>query len=59
MRRLLDAIGYDLQPGEDPVHALNMAAGGRFTAPVKHSKPTDEYPNPRADLNIFNPKPTA
>lgn len=59
VRRLLDAIGYDLMPQEDPVEALNKAAGGKFSAPVKHSKPTDEYPNPRADLNIFNPKAAA
>ena len=57
--RLLTAVGADLQEGEDPVSALNRAAGGRFTSKVTHSKPTEEYPNPRANLDIFNPKPAA
>lgn len=57
--RLLNACGYTLQEGEDPVTALNNAAGSRFTAKITHSKPSDEYPNPRANLDIFHPEPAA
>lgn len=58
LRRLLDAMGADYQAGEDPVAILNSSAGHRFAASVTHSKPTEEYPNPRANLDIFNPKPS-
>lgn len=59
LKRLINAIGVDVLPGEDPVSYLNRAAGNTFGAPVKHSKPTEEYPNPRAELDIFNVHPAA
>lgn len=57
LRRLLDAMGYAPGETEDPVTALNNAAGGKFVAAVKHQAATEEYPTPRANLNIYNPKP--
>lgn len=59
LKRLEQSLGVDSAPGEDPVSYLNRAAGNRFSAPVKHSKPTDEYPNPRAEVDIFNFSPAA
>lgn len=56
--RLLTALGHE-PTNADVVDQLNAAAGGRFVAEVTHTKPTEEYPNPRANLNIFNPKPAA
>lgn len=57
LKRLQIAIGVDPQVGEDPVAYLNRVAGNTFGAPIKHSKPTEEYPNPRAELDIFNVSP--
>lgn len=34
--RLTHAIGEDIAEGEHPVDYLNRAAGGHFSAPVKH-----------------------
>lgn len=59
LKRLEQAIGVDYEAGEDPVHFLNRAAGSRFMSGVQHSKPTDEYPNPRANLNLLNVRPSA
>lgn len=58
LKRLEQALGEDAQEGEDPVAYLNRAAGSRFGAEVKHTAPTDEYPNARANLNIFSVKPS-
>jgi len=59
LKRLEVAIGIDSQDTEDPVDYLNRVAGNRFAAPVKQGKVTEEYPNPRTDLDIFNFKPAA
>lgn len=59
LKRLEQAIGIDIERGEDPVTYLNRVAGNHFMTNVTHSKPTDEYPNPRANLNLFNVKPAA
>jgi hypothetical protein len=57
LKRLMQAIGEDPTEGEDPVAYLNRIAGSHFNASVRHTKPTDEYPNPRAELNVFNVSP--
>lgn len=59
LKRLEQALGVDAQEGEDPVAYLNRAAGSRFGAAVTHTVPNEEYPNPRANLNIFSVKPAA
>lgn len=58
-KRLEQAIGVDANAGEGPVEYLNRVAGSRFRATVKHRKPTEEFPNPKADLNIFSVSPAA
>ena len=59
MKRLEQALGIDCQAGEKAVEYLNRVAGNRFSTSVKHSAPTDEYPVPRANLNLLNVKPAA
>lgn len=59
LKRLQLAIGIDPVTGEDPVSYLNRVSGNRFGSRIKHSKPTEEYPNPRAELDIFNVSPAA
>jgi len=59
LKRLEMALGIDINAGEDPVEYLNRAAGAHFRATVSHSKPTDEYPNPRANMNLFSVAPAA
>lgn len=59
MRRLEQALGIDINDGEKVVEYLNRAAGGRVSTSVKHSAPTDEYPTPKAQLNLLNVKPAA
>lgn len=58
-KRLTVAIGEDPQDGESLDGYLNRVAGARFQSNVTHSAPTDAYPNPSANLNIFNPRPAA
>lgn len=59
LKRLEQAIGVDSVAGEDPVAYLNRVAGNKFSARVKHSKATEEYPNPRAELGIHSVSPAA
>lgn len=59
LKRLEQALGVDASIGEDPVAYLNRAAGNRFMTDVRHTEPNDEYPNPMANLNIFNVRPSA
>jgi hypothetical protein len=59
LKKLEIALGVDINVGEDPVEYLNRCAGMHFGAMVSHSKPSDEYPNPRANLNIFSVKAAA
>lgn len=58
LKRLEQSLGVDAEEGEDPVAYLNRAAGSRFGAAVTHTAPTPEYPNARANLNIFSVKPS-
>lgn len=57
LKRLEQALGVDALPGEDAVTYLNRAAGNRFSTNVRHSKATEEYPNPKAWLGIWNVRP--
>jgi len=59
LKRLEVAMGEDALPGEDPVTYLNRAAGSKFGGRVKHGKTSEEYPNPRAELNLNSVKPAA
>lgn len=59
LKRLIEVMGLDSTPGQNPVEVLNAASGSRFSAAVKHSAPTPEYPRARANLDIFNVKPAA
>lgn len=54
LKRLEMALGTDAGDEESPVEYLNRVAGSHFRAKVSHSKATEEYPNPRANLNIFS-----
>src|SRR6185312_2531481 len=54
LKRLEQALGVDALQGEDPVAYLNRAAGNRFSTTVRHSKPSEQYPNPKAFLGIWN-----
>jgi hypothetical protein len=57
VKRMLNALGVDAVAGENPVQALNRAAGLRFTANVSHrkDKATGAKVEPiRADLDIFS-----
>jgi hypothetical protein len=57
--RLVQALGVDLNDGEEPEAYLNRVAGSRFQAPVNTTPATDEYPQPRTNVKIFNVKPAA
>lgn len=57
LKRLEQAMGVDAEPGEDPVTYLNRAAGSRFSTGVRHSKPNEQYPNPKAFLQLWSVKP--
>lgn len=61
LKRLSVAIGVDFEDGEehDPLGYLSRVAGNRFITNVTHSKPNDQYPNPKAFLNKWNPSPAA
>ncbi len=59
LKRLEVAMGIDAQPGEDVVAYLNRAAGGRFSTTVRHSTPNEQYPNPKAFLQLWSVKPAA
>ena len=59
LKRLEQAIGIDAESGEDSVAYLNRAAGGRFQTSIKHSKPTEQYPNPKAFLQKWTVKPAS
>jgi len=37
-RRLVNAIGEEIEKGEEPIAYLNRVAGAGFSAPVKHSQ---------------------
>lgn len=54
LKRLEQALGVDAEAGEDPVAYLNRAAGNNFTMPVTHSKPNEQYPNPKAFGSKWN-----
>lgn len=59
LKRLENALGVEIEDGEDPAAYLNRVAGNRFSAMAKQSKVSEEYPNPRTELDIFNVKPSA
>ena len=59
LKRLEASLGVDAMAGEGPVTYLNRAAGSRFTGTIVHTKATEEYPNPRANLQLFTVKPAA
>lgn len=56
-KRLTQALGIDMNEGELPVEYLNRVAGNRVIFPVNTQLPTDEYPTPRTNVKIFNPRP--
>ena len=59
-KRLVQALGVDMEgDDEDKVAYLNRAAGNRFVGTIKHGKVTDEYPVPRANLQLLNVRPAA
>lgn len=58
-KRLEQAIGVDVESGEDKVAYLHRVAGNRFSMPVVLSTPTDEYPTPRANAQLLNVKAAA
>lgn len=57
-KRLEQALGVDINPGENPVDYLNRAAGGHFTGTITHSPATEQYPA-QVRLNLFNVQPGA
>lgn len=58
-KRLISAIGIDPEDGESEDSYLNRVAGNRFRGQIRHSKATEQYPNPQAELNLFNVSPAA
>jgi hypothetical protein len=56
-KRLEQAIGVDMNEGELPVDYLNRVAGNKFQAPIQTTPATDEYPQPRTNVKIFNVRP--
>jgi len=59
LKRLEQSLGVEATAGEDPVAYLNRAAGVRFSAPVKLGRTSPEYPEAKAEINIFSVGPAA
>ena len=59
LKRFTEALGADYQDGELPDALLNRVAGAHFQTAITHTAPTDQYPNPSINVNIFNMKPAA
>lgn len=57
-KRLITAIGVEPEEGEAEDHYLNRVAGSRFRSSIKH-RVSEEYPQPQAELNLFNFGPAA
>ena len=65
MKRLEIALakntGVAAEEGQGIVDYLNLVAGGKFVAPVKHrlipAKEEGEEPTPRAEIAVFKVKP--
>lgn len=57
LRRFVESLGLEPEPGESPVQLLNRGAGLRFKAPVKHRAVTEEGAPPKVDLDIFHVRP--
>ena len=58
-KRLEQALGVDMNEGETPVEYLNRVAGSKFQAPITTTPATEDYPQPRTNVKIFNVKPAA
>lgn len=56
-KRLETALGVEKEAGQSPVEYLNAVAGHRFNGTVKLGQVTEAYPTPKAELDIFNPRP--
>lgn len=54
-KRLVEAVGTDIEKGEEPVAYLNRVAGLRVNLEVTHYESNDG--GTRAKVNIFNPAP--
>lgn len=54
-KRLVEALGLDIETGESPTAYLNRAAGLRVVFNVKHEKDNEGVDRVRTD--IFKPKP--
>jgi len=53
-KRFEQAIGIEIDAGEDKVDYLHRIAGNRFTMPVKHSEPSDDYPTAKVNAQLLN-----
>lgn len=58
LKRFEQALGIDINPGEDKVEYLNRIAGTHFQTSIKVSPPTDQYPA-SVQVSLFNFKPGA
>lgn len=58
-KRLTVALGEDLLDGEEPLTYLNRVAGTRFSMPVVHTVPTEDYPTIKLNAKIFNVRAAA
>lgn len=58
-KRFTQAVGEDIQEGEAPDAYLNRIAGAHFQTSTTLSVPTEQYPNPGVQVNLFKVKPAA
>ena len=54
-KRLVEAVGTDVEAGENPVSYLNRVANLHVNYPVEHK--TDSQGVERANVNLFKPRP--
>jgi hypothetical protein len=58
LKRLEQALGIDINPGEDKVEYLNRVAGTHFQGTVTITPANENYPA-SVNLNLFNVRPSA
>jgi len=58
LKRLEQAIGIEINPGEDKVEYLNRVAGNHFQGTVTITPANEQYPA-SVSLGLFNVKPAA
>lgn len=58
LKRFEQAIGIEINPGEDKAEYLNRVAGNRFQTSVVVTPATDQYPA-GIQVSLFNFKPAA